>query len=257
MNIKFLTLNIEHGGKFFEKIVDFVRNESPDAIAFQEVFDSKEEESEKRFRTYEEFKIAFSDLLPFSDFQSSCFFINEDFEKGAEYGNAIFSKHEIVECGKTILNAPYGVVDERGISDYSWEPCPLQYARLSVEGRDLNIYNLHGVWGFDGVDNERRIRMAEGIADQMRDRKNLILAGDTNFTKSAFKTIEIIESSGVKSVFGDSLKSTFNMRHKTDPGYATSAVDMIFVSTELKVIDKKLLEVDVSDHFPLMATIEL
>jgi endonuclease/exonuclease/phosphatase family metal-dependent hydrolase len=257
MKIKFITLNTEHGGKLFDNIASFIREENPDIVTFQEIFDSKEQENEKRFRAFEEFGSAFSDLLPFSAFKSSCFFINDDYEKGAEYGNAVFSKFEITKNEKTEINAPYGIVDERGLYDYSEEPGILQCVTLSVAGIELNIFNLHGVWGHDGGDNQRRIAMANTILDKIKGYDHVILAGDTNFTKEAVKTIEIIESSGVKSVFGDSLKSTFNMRHKTDPGYATAAVDMIFTSQDIKVLESKMPQVDVSDHYPLMAILEI
>lgn len=257
MNIKFVTLNIEHGGKLFDKIVDFVKKEDPDIIVFQEVFDSKKEEKEKRFRTFEEFKIAFKNKLPNSAFQSSSFFIIDEFPEGAEFGNATFTKFKIVKNDKVEINAPYGVVDERGISDFSWEPCIAQHTALEIKGKTLNVYNLHGVWGFDGKDNLRRIEMANVIARAMKGNNPMILAGDTNFTKEAVETIKIIETSGVKSVFEDTLKSTFNMLHKTDPGYSTAAVDMVFASNDLEVIDKKLLDVDVSDHYPLTVTFRM
>jgi endonuclease/exonuclease/phosphatase family metal-dependent hydrolase len=53
-------------------------------------------------------------------------------------------------------------------------------------------------------------------------------------------------------VFGEELKTTFNMKHKDNPGYATAAVDMMFISPDIKVSEKACPEVDVSDHLPLV-----
>lgn len=40
-------------------------------------------------------------------------------------------------------------------------------------------------------------------------------------------------------------------------GYAEAVVDMIFVSPELKILDKKHHQVNVSDHLPLSAVLQL
>jgi endonuclease/exonuclease/phosphatase family metal-dependent hydrolase len=59
------------------------------------------------------------------------------------------------------------------------------------------------------------------------------------------------------SVFGDSLKTTFNISRKDNPGYATAAVDMMFVSSDIEVIEKACPAVDVSDHLPLVVQLRL
>lgn len=47
------------------------------------------------------------------------------------------------------------------------------------------------------------------------------------------------------------------MRRKSNPGYATSVVDMIFTSPDIRVVSKSCPDVDLSDHFPLIATLEI
>jgi endonuclease/exonuclease/phosphatase family metal-dependent hydrolase len=59
------------------------------------------------------------------------------------------------------------------------------------------------------------------------------------------------------SVFKDELTTTFNMKQKSNPGYATSVVDMMFVSADVKVADHECLQVDVSDHLPLIVTLDV
>jgi endonuclease/exonuclease/phosphatase family metal-dependent hydrolase len=59
------------------------------------------------------------------------------------------------------------------------------------------------------------------------------------------------------SVFGNSLATTFNMSQKTNPGYATAAVDMLFISREIKVTSSECPQVNISDHLPLIATLEV
>jgi endonuclease/exonuclease/phosphatase family metal-dependent hydrolase len=61
----------------------------------------------------------------------------------------------------------------------------------------------------------------------------------------------------LKNVFKDELRSTFNMRHKQNPGYASAVVDMIFVSPDLKISKHYASDADVSDHIPLIIEIEV
>jgi endonuclease/exonuclease/phosphatase family metal-dependent hydrolase len=99
--------------------------------------------------------------------------------------------------------------------------------------------------------------MGELIAEQVKDLENVILAGDFNLFPST-KTVELIEDH-LKNVFKNELTTSFNMKQKTNPNtnYATSVVDMIFVSKNIKVIQHYCPQVDISDHLPLVSVIEL
>jgi endonuclease/exonuclease/phosphatase family metal-dependent hydrolase len=47
------------------------------------------------------------------------------------------------------------------------------------------------------------------------------------------------------------------MKYKDDRGYATAAVDMIFVSSSTKILKKECPDVEVSDHLPLVVELEI
>lgn len=253
MRLKFITLNVEHGGKLMDNILSFLNDEKPDLLFLQEVYNSNDSQLESRFRTVEVLRKEIGEFLPYSDFRGIAF----DPEVKADMGNAIFSKFHLSNCGSKFFDVPYGEVSFTGYHEPVKVPRAVQYSDIDINGKNTLLLNLHGIWATNGTDSERRINMAKDIAEILKGKESIILAGDTNFTTDAVKTIEIIESKGVKSVFGDSLVSTFNMRHKTNPAYASAAVDMIFVSSDFRVISKEMPEVDVSDHYPLVATIEL
>ena len=65
------------------------------------------------------------------------------------------------------------------------------------------------------------------------------------------------ELNHLNSVFGDSLRTTFNMQRKTLAGYAEAAVDIMWVSPAVKVLAKDCPQVAVSDHLPLWAELEV
>jgi endonuclease/exonuclease/phosphatase family metal-dependent hydrolase len=100
--------------------------------------------------------------------------------------------------------------------------------------------------------------MSEIIVNQIQDKSNVILGGDFNLL-STTQTVQNIERH-LTSVFKKELPTTFNVKHKNlekSPGYATSAVDMMFVSPDLKIVSKSCPDVDVSDHFPLVCEVTL
>jgi len=247
MELKVITLNVEHGGKLMDNVLNFLERERPDILFLQEVYNSSDTDLERRFRTFEIIGEAVREYMPYGDFKGYAY----DPDVRGEMGNAIFSKFEMHDTGNFFFDVPYGEVTFTREHHPPTVPRELQWAKVSINSSEVWLCNLHGIWGEDGFDNPRRIKMAEDIAGFIHEKQSVILAGDTNFDAKATKTVEIIEKAGVASVFGNSLVSTFNMAHKTDPGYATAVVDMIFVSPVFEIIEKYMPMDDVSDHRPL------
>lgn len=240
MKIKFITLNLWEGGKLMDNIVAFIKAENPDILALQEVYPS----------TIKVFNVDFPEYKYY--FAPAWF----DQNKNAERGNAILSKYPLSNSKNIFFDVPYrSLKDEERDGNYSATPRNLAYSQILFENVKINVFNVHGIWDFKGLDNERRLKMSETMVDQIKDKENVILAGDFNCQPNT-QTIKNIEKY-LKSVFKAELKTTFNMKHKTDRGYATAAVDMIFVSSDIKVLDSYCPDVDVSDHLPLVASLEV
>lgn len=71
------------------------------------------------------------------------------------------------------------------------------------------------------------------------------------------KSIALLEEHLVNVFKQDNRVTSFNMRHKTNPGYAVAVVDMLFVSSSLVVLEHRQCDENVSDHLALTATIEV
>lgn len=252
MRVKFISLNLWIGGILFEEILEFLKKEKPDILALQEAYNGKNPNFEKRYRSlhalnneldfpYQSFSPAVIDVLKFGK---------------VEQGNAILSKFPIVET-KTVF---YDVsLQERTLAespgDFSFTPRNLQHAGIETNSAKLNVFNTQGIWGFDGEDSERRLKMGATIMRETRDKKNVILAGDFNL-KPYTETVKNIEKN-LNNIFKDELISTFNMKRKNNEGYATSVVDMVFVSRNIKVLNHYCPAVDISDHLPLVCIFEI
>ena len=249
MKIKFLTLNIWRG-KLIKNVLAFLRKEDADIVVLQEVFNGLNQKLNPQYRA---FSIVKRELgYPHSLFAPAFLDISADSQ--VENGNAIFSKFPINTHRIHFFDVPYGTyIDAPG----NYERCPriLVHAQLQVETRRLNVFNIHGIYGLSGEDNQRRLAMSKTIVSLIKNKENVILAGDFNLPPQT-ETIRNIEKH-LTSVFGDTLITTFNMKRKENPDYGKVAVDMIFVSKNLKIIKRISPQVDVSDHLPLVCVVEV
>jgi endonuclease/exonuclease/phosphatase family metal-dependent hydrolase len=140
--------------------------------------------------------------------------------------------------------------------DFSFTPRNLQHVQIDLGGKNVNVFNTQGIWGFDGDDNERRIKMSETIREKYQGKEDIILCGDFN-TKENTKAMTSLEQD-LKNVFKGELKTSFNLRHKpVDSGFTSAVVDMVYVSPEIKVLEHYSTDEDVSDHVPLVCVFDI
>ncbi len=255
MQIKFLTLNIWNGGQLFDNVIDFLQKENPDVAFFQEVYDGGSPSRERRFRSVEVLHEALPDLK-YSAFGATLIDHGND---DLPWGNAVFSKFPIVSKNNVLFEDKIGDFDFAKRHDFQNVTQGMMGAKIDVEGKIVEAYSFHGVWGTHGGDTNERTAMGRRMIDELKGKSPLIVAGDFNLDPTTEFVKRISDELSLVNLFGTELVSTFNMKHK-DPrstGYATAAVDMIFASKELSVVSKEMPKVDVSDHYPLTAVLEI
>ncbi len=250
MTLKLVNLNVWLGGKLMPQILDFLSKEQPDILTLQEAYNESDQSLPDYFRTLQ---VICSELkLPYYHFEPS--FYEELEGRKIDRGNAVISKFPITEKSGLFIFGGYGkIVDVR--EQFHAHPRNMQKSVIDVNGTLLNVYNLQGIYGEHGNDTPERIEMMKVVAEEIKDKENVILTGDFNMQPDT-KAISQV-TAYLDSVFGMELLSTFNMRRKENPGYKTSSVDMVFVSKNLKVLEKKMPDVDVSDHNPLVVQLEV
>ncbi len=254
MRLKFLTINILFGGMIWDNLVRFIRDEKPDILAIQEVYNGQNPSLEKRYRTMNEFEALFSDSLPYNAFGATVL----DKSVQATWGNAVFSRFPIANYKTVFFNLPFTEYDFDLDTDPRLAAEGMLEVEIIVDDKKLHVYSWHGVWDNHGGDTDSRFIMGEKIIEAIKGKENVILAGDTNVNPDTQVISNISEKLGLVSVFGNSLQSTFNMKHKKEPGnYAHSPVDQVFVSPNFQIIEKEMPQVDVSDHYPLKVLLEV
>ncbi len=259
-NIKVVCLNLWLGGELFDAVLDFLQREDPDILLLQEVFDGHELSLAPQFRSMDVIREHFPYVA--DDFAATYREAGKGVpEQGLERGNAIFSKFPIVQRHKPVFfGAPYSnAYEDHDPAGWPTAPRNLQHVTLDVHGAELDVFNLQGVWDLDGErDSATRLKMSQMIVDAIQGKQHVIVAGDTNVQPNT-QTIRNIEAH-LSSIFKDELKTTFNLRRKNlekFPGYATAVVDMLFASPTLPVIAHACPDVDISDHLPLVAVLEI
>lgn len=254
MQVKILCLNVWIGGILFEQMVDFLNAENPDILLLQEVFDGKDTNLPVQTRTFDELKKRLPEL------KHACFaptMIDDVDGKDIVQGNAVMSKFPLEQQAVIHYDVPFGKrINEP--THFHVSPRSLQHVVAHVGEKKLHVFNTQGIWGEDGDDNERRLMMSKKIIQAIGDLSPVVLAGDLNVQEGT-QTVLNIEKK-LKNVFYRELKTSFNLQRKNldvHPGFAEATVDMMFVSPDVKVLNKRVPQVDVSDHLPLFAEIEI
>jgi endonuclease/exonuclease/phosphatase family metal-dependent hydrolase len=246
MKLKVISLNIWESN-FLDQAIGFFKTENADLILLQEAYGLNDQANDDRFRTLE----VLSETLGFTNFDYVPGLRHNRKEGRFLQGNAVLSKFPILKREAVFFNDPFNDNFTEGPEYNAMFPHVLQHVVLDVPTGEINVFNLHGTWDLDGDNfSEKRQQMSQAIIEAVKGKSRVILAGDTN-AKPTNKALRNVEEY-LNSVFGEELKTTFNMKHKDNPGYATAAVDMMFISPDIKVSEKACPEVDVSDHLPLV-----
>jgi endonuclease/exonuclease/phosphatase family metal-dependent hydrolase len=131
----------------------------------------------------------------------------------------------------------------------------LQWFEVMLKGQKILLMNVHLTHRPEGKkDSEKRLNQSKMICDFMKmfDCPK-ILVGDFNLLPDT-ESIKMIEDSGMKNLVKDyGIKSTRTELYKKPIQFA----DYIFVSSEIKVKDFKVLPEVVSDHAALYLDFDL
>ena len=251
MFIKYLQLNLWHGGMLWDNLLGFLHHERADIMVFQEAYNGHKKTFPNHLRTMERLGEEFPKHGWY--FKPMVAIIRP--EGRIDMGNAVFSRFPIVKSKSVVYNGRYQE-SIYGKTDFTKDPKMIQQVQIQVGQTKLNVLNNHGIWGFNGADNQARLAMSQMIINMVKDKKNVILSGDFNVRPDT-DTIRNIEKH-LTNVFKGKLKTSFNLKRKPKiGGYKDSVVDYIFTSRDIKVVKCSCLQVDVSDHLPLIAGIKI
>jgi len=244
MRVKLINLNVWYGGKrLWDNIVQYLKDEQPDILTLQEAYASEELGAAPYLKTA-------SSLQQILGFPYSAFgleFILQTKEEKAPMGSAILSKFPLANEQAVWIHGSAPIE----VNDTKRENIPnfvrnILHCETIINGQTYNLMTLHGVWAPDNTETEAQKVMGRKISEYVKDKPNVILTGDFNVNENT-ETIRMLEQN-LTNIFKGERVSSFNMEHKTRPGYATAVVDFVFASPNIKILEHYTADANVSDH---------
>ncbi len=263
--MKLICLNI-WGGVVKDKLLDFIKTKlvDTDIFCFQEIFKSDREQIIGK-NAYSNIKRDVDSVL--SGFNGYFYSTanNADLEGYVDFplyfGQETFIKKNIkvLEVGDVFIHKKMNEFSlyPNGKPDF---PRNFVYTVLERNGEQFLVLNVHGFWAPAAkFDNIQRFKQSQIILDFI-EKYDLpkVVAGDFNLrinTKALLmlgeKLRNLVKEYKIQTT--RSLLYDHKWRVEKDDKYA----DYIFVSDDVKVLDFKVLQDQVSDHLPLYLEFEI
>ncbi|MFZ5965572.1 MAG: endonuclease/exonuclease/phosphatase family protein [Bacillota bacterium] len=223
--LKIMTFNIHHGKNIFgiytlDDVIQIIRDQDVDIVGLQEV-----DRYVVRSKFEDQIKKIAQELNMYYVYAPTIKFL------GAEYGNAMLSKYPIEQY--ETIKFP-GFKESRG----------MLLATTNIDNRPINFLVTHL-----GLTENERSKQLTVIRSQMKQLgSNTILVGDFN-TRDYHEDI-----SRLKEYFTDAAAMTDAQNQNTFNGFVLkSRIDYIFVGKDFQVNDYKIIDTDISDHYPVIA----
>lgn len=259
--MKLLNLNICIKLDNNDKVTSLIKEENADICTFQEVMngvDSSCFEMYKSKNKLVEMKdYSFSEFAPLfiAKGVSKNGVITRNFGGKAEQGSLILSKYQIKEHYNEFYYNEYRYeYDATNFREKDW--CrSIQNAILIIDGKQLQIINVHGIWNKDKMGDDRTLAQSEYILSKIRTDIPCIVLGDFNLLPNS-ESIKMINGKMENLINKYNIKTT---RPEFDDGLdkGNLVCDYIFINDKIKVNNFKVLNRNVSDHLPLILDFEI
>lgn len=259
--MKLLNLNLCIKLDNTDKVIKLINKENADICTFQEVMNGIEEscfdmyKSKHKLVEIKNYKYSKFAPLFIAKGVSKNGKITRDFGGDAEQGALILSKYNIIKHYNQFYYNEYKYeYDATEFREKDW--CrSIQNSILDINGKRLQIINVHGIWNKDKIGDERTIKQSEFILSKIIDNIPCIVLGDFNLLPEA-ESIKLINNKMINLIDKYNIKTT---RPNFDDGLDKGDLvcDYIFVNDKIRVNDFKVLESDASDHLPLLLDFEI
>lgn len=134
------------------------------------------------------------------------------------------------------------------------------YTQIKSKNSSIHICNFHGPASpGDKLDTLDRIGQCQGLIDFFKDKQGLkIIGGDFNMMPDT-RSIQLFVENGYRDLVKDfNIPTTRNrLVWEKYPNNKQYYSDYIFVSPDIKINDFSVLDIEISDHLPLILSIEL
>lgn len=253
-NINIKTDNSEEVAKFLlENNADFVNLQ--EVVRHFEVSVFKQYHSKQVIDSNLKEKYAQNFFAPL--YSSKCFYESDGITPHRDFGGLIeqgldfYSKHKIQSAENIFYFKSFNYSTNPDQWKADNQARSLGKYIIELNGKKLQIINVHGIWSADKKGNQHTIEQSEFIINLLKD-SNLptIISGDFNLHPNT-ESISILNNHFNNLITDYGIKRTRpDFKDSIDSG--NNIVDYVFVNNQIRVDKFNVIEKGISDHFPLI-----
>lgn len=252
-------LNIDNSAK----VAKFLKKQDTDFITLQEVIKPLDKSAKLQYASMPVIEKEIVSKYPYRFF-GPLWTSREVFKNGKiitnyggyiEQGNQTFSKLQITYGANIFFYKNHEYI----VDITNWEKEDHGRALLVTEhlvnDRTIQIINTHGIWTRDKTGDERTLNMCKYIVNLVHRKKHpTIIVGDFNLSPNT-ESIKFMSQNFTSLIDKYNIKST-RPHLEDEPNKNRSIVDYVFVTKGIIVKDFKVIETNISDHYPLYLEFE-
>lgn len=229
--LRVMTFNIQSGARGLERVAHVIRAAVPDVVALQEV-----DVGSTRARGLDQA----DELSRLTGLKYRAHFRTTDLFGGA-YGIAVLSRFPLEALAQYPLPGPRGA-----------EPRTVAHAVVEVDGREVSIYLTHLIRR--PFNSDARVRQSAYVARLMaQDSRPKVLMGDLNDGPDARSTRLLRRALHDVAAATGGTGGTYPL-----PLFLpTLRIDYVLACDAFTSVASRVLRVDVSDHYPVVADLRL
>lgn len=264
--MKLISLNVGIKLDNSTKVWEFIANQKPDIVAFQEIMRHFDDSVLDMYKSKYAIEKIIGKALPLpysffgpvyiSDHYQKNGIISRDFWGLVEQGNEVMAKFPIIEATDEFFYKSYGYFTDTTNFATEDHARAVTIVELEVNGKRLQILNLHGAYSKDKKDSERSIAQCTYVLNAAK-RKDIptIIVGDFNLFPDT-KSIGILDKEFRNLIQEYKITST-RPDFKDEHDVGRNVVDYIFVNGKIKVNGFDVAHTDISDHLPLLLDFDI
>lgn len=175
--------------------------------------------------------------------------IEIDFDGFVEQGNQVLTNYPIISNRNIFYHKNYSCFED--VSNFKQDDHPRAFAEviLNIDGKYLQIINVHGIWNKGKVGDERTNNQTNCLLNCVRDDMPCIVVGDFNLLPNSHDILKIDNHL-------INLAKKYNIK-STRSNSEDKVCDYIFVNEKVKVNKFYALNSIISDHLPLILEFDI
>jgi endonuclease/exonuclease/phosphatase family metal-dependent hydrolase len=264
--MKIISFNISIAIDNARAVAEYLKKQDADIVCLQEVMRPLESGVLPMYRSSETIVESLKKIYPYYFFApewvADMFYEpagkpNRIFGGMAEQGKLILSKYPITHGYNYFYNKNYEFDRERrDFYQGNDHGRALQIANIDIAGKIIQIANIHGTYTKDKKDTERTMKQSEFVLEKMKINKlPAIILGDFNLLPDT-RSIALVNNEYKNLIDIFKIKQT---RSDKDSEFTSkrNVIDYVFADHAFDLKNLKIEENQISDHYPLIAELEL